>query len=426
VIGWRRAAVPTVIWRNTLLLALSQALVGVGMQMVPTLGALVVQFLLGSVALAGIGTSIVGLTRTLAAYPFGQIADRYGRKPGLLLGLALGLVGTCLIGLAVLARSFPLVLLGMLVFGLGVGAAQQLRVAAADMYPPARRAEGLGYVLTGALVGALGGPLLVSLAQTLAVPLGLTPLALAWLLVPLVILPGMGLVSLVRPDPREIAADLSRYYPDYQPVVASGPAPALRLRTVLADPPKRAAFVASFVAQGTMAMVMALTALVLDHHGHPLPALSLSVAIHVVGMFGFSLPIGRLADRWGRRSVLLLGAFLSAAGALLVPATGDYWPITLGTFLVGLGWSCVSIAATAIIADTTNAYERGRVQGLNDTLASVANVVLPLAVGPLVAWTGLLALGWMGLLLTVPSLVLAWRLREPRPGRYTPVVAPSC
>jgi len=134
--------------------------------------------------------------------------------------------------------------------------------------------------------------------------------------------------------------------------------------------------------------------------------------------------------RWlgepGRRSVLLLGAFLSAAGALLVPATGDYWPITLGTFLVGLGWSCVSIAATAIIADTTNAYERGRVQGLNDTLASVANVVLPLAVGPLVAWTGLLALGWMGLLLTVPSLVLAWRLREPRPGRYTPVVAPSC
>ena len=41
----------------------------------------------------------------------------------------------------------------MFVFGMGMNTAQQLRVAAADMYPPSRRAEGLGYVLTGSLVG---------------------------------------------------------------------------------------------------------------------------------------------------------------------------------------------------------------------------------------------------------------------------------
>ena len=102
---------------------------------------------------------------------------------------------------------------GLVLFGLGVGAGQQLRLAAADLYPPSRRAEGLGYVLMGSLVGALGGPLLISAAQTTAPLLGLEPLALAWLLIPLIVLPSLGLVWLIHPDPKEIAANLSAYYP---------------------------------------------------------------------------------------------------------------------------------------------------------------------------------------------------------------------
>jgi hypothetical protein len=51
----------------------------------------------------------------------------------------------------------------MLLMGLGVGAGQQLRLAAADLYPAPRRAEGLGYVLTGSLVGVLGEVVLLAL-----------------------------------------------------------------------------------------------------------------------------------------------------------------------------------------------------------------------------------------------------------------------
>jgi len=65
------------------------------------------------------------------------------------------------------------------------------------MYPPARRAEGLGYVLTGSVVGALGGPLLVSVAQVSSPRVGLDPLALTWLLAPFVILPSIALVRLI-------------------------------------------------------------------------------------------------------------------------------------------------------------------------------------------------------------------------------------
>ena len=41
----------------------------------------------------------------------------------------------------------------MLVFGMGMNAAQQLRVAATDMFPPTMRAQALGYVALGSLVG---------------------------------------------------------------------------------------------------------------------------------------------------------------------------------------------------------------------------------------------------------------------------------
>src|SRR5262245_17294622 len=54
----QRPPIPPAIKRNTLLLAVTQAFVGVGNQMVPTLGALMVLQLLGSPALAGIATGI--------------------------------------------------------------------------------------------------------------------------------------------------------------------------------------------------------------------------------------------------------------------------------------------------------------------------------------------------------------------------------
>ena len=391
-----------------------------GTQMTPTLGAIMVVRLLGSASLAGIGTSILGIGRFLVAYPVGKINDTYGRKVGMMLGLVLSLIASLIIGLSMSLVSFPLFLVGMVMFGLGVGAGQQLRVAAADMYPPARRAEGLGYVLTGSLVGALGGPVLVSAAQASSHRFGMDPLALTWMLVPLVILPGMLLVFLVHPDPKEIAAHLDRYYPGYQPLAENkdGANAKVGLLTFFRHYPKLTAFVASFAVQGNMAMMMAMTSLVLSNHGHSLPSISLSVAIHVIGMFGFSLPLGRLTDRVGRRLVLIAGLSLAGAGSMMVPATSSYWPITAGIFLVGLGWSCVNVAATALIADTTTPQERGRAIGANDTFSSVSAILLPLAAGPLVEFLGFPFLGFLGAAIMLPPFVLLVKLREISPGRY--------
>jgi MFS family permease len=412
--------IPPLIKRNTLFLAIAQACVGIGNQMVPTLGALMVVQLLGSPTLAGLATSIMGGCRFIVAYPIGLVTDRYGRRVGLLLGLLASLAGALITGWALLLASLAVFLGGLVLFGVGVGAVQQLRLAAADMYPPSRRATGLGYVLTGSLIGAMGGPVLISIAQLLAPRLALDPLALPWLLVPFVLLPSLGLVLLVRPDPKEIAANLERYYPGYR---APRPASRSLLRegspaAFLRHYPKLATFVASFAVQGNMTMMMAMNALALAHHGHGLPAISLSVAIHIIGMFGFSLPIGRLTDAFGRRTTMLAGLVAAGVGGVLVPTATEYWLVTIGTFLVGLGWSGVNVAAVALLSDTTRPQERGRVIGTNDTFSGAAAIALPFLAGPLVALAGLPSLAVVSLALMGVPLGLLLRLREPGGGKY--------
>ena len=174
--------IPPLIRRNTILLALTQAFVGMGNQTTPTLAPIIVVQMLGSAALSGLGSSILSVSRLIIAYPVGWLTDRYGRKAGLQLGLALTLVGTLVIGAAMLLGSFPLVVLGLVVFGLGVGAGQQLRLAAADMFVPARRGEGLGYVLTGSLIGAVAAPILIWGSELIAGASGQDRLATVWFL----------------------------------------------------------------------------------------------------------------------------------------------------------------------------------------------------------------------------------------------------
>ena len=81
---------------------------GVGTQMVPTLGALMVVRLLGSATFAGLGTAMLGLSRFLVAYPIGMLSDRYGRKPGMVLGLCIALMGSLICASAMVLRSFPI------------------------------------------------------------------------------------------------------------------------------------------------------------------------------------------------------------------------------------------------------------------------------------------------------------------------------
>jgi len=398
---------PPLIRRNITLFALSQSFTGSGMQFLYSFGPLMVIALTGSPALAGLSVGLIGLSRFFVAYPVGKITDTYGRKPGILLGLVLALIGVVVTGLSMTFMSFAVLVCGMLIFSMGQSAAQQLRVAATDMFPPSHRAQALGYIAMGSLVGLVVSPLMVGVAEAFARRTGQDPLGAAWFLLPLLIVPGMVLISFVRPDPKEIGMNLGRYYPGYTPPPPR-PAdhPEFSALRLLRNGPILRAIVANTACQGNMSIVMVLTSLVLSHHGHSLVEISISHMFHTTGMFAFTIPLGRLADRLGRERVMYPGVAVALIGAGLVALTGAYWSVTLGTFLVGIGWAAANVSATAMIADHAATHERGRAIGVNESFSGGISVVTALVTGPLIEWYGLPATGMFAILVALPPLLM--------------------
>jgi len=398
--------VPSLIKRNITLFALSQSFTGAGMQFSYGFGPLMVLALTGSASLAGLAVGLIGLSRFLVSYPVGKITDAYGRKPGILLGLALALVGALVIGFSLQLQSFAVFVTGMLVFGMGMNASQQLRVAATDMFPAHHRAQALGYIAMGSLAGLVISPIIVTGSERAAHAIGQDPLALPWFLLPALILPGMLLIAFVRPDPKEIGQHLERYYPGHvAPSRPEGHAP-FRTARLLGNARIRLALVANCAAQGNMSIVMVLTSLVLSHHGHTLSAIAFAHMFHSAGMFAFTVPLGRLTDRYGRDVVMFPGVAVALVGASLVAFTGFFWSVTLGTFLVGVGWAGANVASTALLADHFPTHERGRAIGVSDSFAGGISLVMALVTGPLIQWSGLAATGFAAAAVTLAPLLM--------------------
>ena len=402
--------VPPLIRKNTALIALSQSFTGAGMQLAYGLGPLMVYQLTGSAGLSGLSVALIGLSRFAVSYPIGRITDAYGRLPGIFFGLALALAGALTVGASLIAGSIAIFVAGMLIFGMGMNASQQMRVAATDMYPPQMRARALGYVATGSLVGLCLMPLMMTLSDHHAASLGMDPLAMPWFMVPVLIIGGMGIVSTIKPDPKHIGMNLTHYYPGYEAPSRKGGGPdgAFSAWALLRKPRTLLAIVCNCAGQGNMSIVMVLTSLVLSHHGYTLSEISYSHAFHSAGMFAFTIPLGKMADRFGRASIMYPGVGISVIGAGLVAFTPTYAMVTLGTFLVGLGWAGANVASTALLADETSTAERGRAIGLNDSFGGSMTVITAVITGPLIEYFGLPSAGLTAIVLAcIPFFLLA-------------------
>ncbi len=400
--------IPPLIKRNTWLLALSQSFIGAAAQLAYGIGPLMVIAVTGSASLAGLTVGLFGVSRFLVSYPTGKITDTFGRKPGILFGHGLTLIGSVITGFGMLAHSAAGLIGGMVLFAMGVSAAQQLRVAATDMYPPRMRGLALGFVATGSLVGIALSPLVMGIAELIAQRTGHDAIGLPWLMLPVLIIGGMLLVTFVRPDPKEIGQNLERYYPGY----VAPPRPAgtqqgeFSASHLLKFGPTRLAIVSNAAGQGNMAIVMVLTSLVLAHHGHSLTAIAFSHMFHAAGMFAFTIPLGWAADRYSREWVMYPGVAITLIGALFVALGEGFVSVTIGTFLVGLGWSAANVASTALIADHADTEHRGRAIGVSETGAGAMTLLAAVVTGPLIECASLPAAGLAAALVAVVPLAM--------------------
>jgi MFS family permease len=297
----------------------------------------------------------------------------------------------------------PVVLLGLAAVGASSATALLARTAAGDMYPPRRRARGIALVLFGAVFGALLGPAVFS-PLIAGRDLDGDALATLWLAAGAFMLVGLALVGAVRPDPRRIAELLRQDEPEAAPRAAP-------LAEILRRPGVVPALLAAQASFGVMVGVMTLTgAVVVDHQHHEGHHVFPIIGAHVIGMYALVIVVGDLVDRIGRTAALAGGLLVMALSVIGLAWVHSVPATAVALFGLGLGWNVSFVAATAELADRTEAWERGTLLGFNDLLSGLTGAGLALAGGVALSGLGVAALAVGGSVLVVaPAL---WILRE--------------
>ncbi len=396
----------------------SQITAGVGISSGFAVAALAAESLSGSAQLSGLGQTASVLGSALAAVPIARLMAARGRRPGLATGYLIAAVGAliCIIS-ADLGLFWPFVA-GMFLYGLAVTANLQARYAATDLATPATRARSLAVVVWATTVGVVIGPNLIEPGAAVARRLGLPELVGPYVFAVAGFLLGALIVSVrLRPDPllmsragdaAATAASAAR--------LATGSVLALIART----PAAFTSVAAMATAHTAMVAVMSMTPIHLHAGGASLSVVGLVISLHVAGMYALSPVVGWLADRIGRRFVIVAGQLLIVASSVIAgtaPAHDGAGQVGVGLTLLGLGWSCSLVAGSTLLTESVELAVRPAVQG-------VADFVMGLSAAGGAALSGLVIGVWgygslNGLaasLVVVPLVIIALRVRRPGEG----------
>ncbi|MDQ4007349.1 MAG: MFS transporter [Actinomycetota bacterium] len=390
-----------VVQRRTLgTLVIGQALGGMGVTSGIAVATLLAEDILGSATLAGLAQTTQVLGAAVGAFVLARLMSAHGRRVGLVAGYGVGGTGAVLCILAGVVESFALLLLGTLAVGWATAANSQARYAATDLAEPRHRGRALAVVVWATTLGAVLGPNLTgpgaAVARRLHIPELTGPFVFS---VAAVALSTTVIWLRLRPDPLLLSRELAAARGE----ATTGHVSLRHVWSVVSVRPRAAAAMAAIgVAHAVMVSVMVMTPLHMDHGGAGLNVIGFVISVHVLGMFAFSPLVGWLTDKVGRAVMLAVGGgVLLAAVALAGSAPeGHSTGLMVGLFLLGLGWSCCLIAASALLVDAVPFAERPGVQGASDLVmglfaagggALAGVVVATLGYGALNLGSGVLA-----------------------------------
>ncbi|MET7398350.1 MFS transporter [Dactylosporangium sp. NPDC005572] len=405
--------VPRIQRRTLGLLVSMQVVGGLGVASGISVGALLAASMAGPTA-AGLAGSSAVIGAALIAIPATRLMRTGGRRPGLVFAYALGALGSLLVAAAVWWDSVPLLFVGTLLFGGSSAANLQSRYAAVDLAAPDRRARHLGIVVWATTLGAVAGPNLAPWTDRWLGRFGVPEYAGPYLFsfVVFALAAAVLLVSL-RPDPLLTARSLSEITDKSDSAATRGVWRAA-VRTVRARPGARVGVASVAVGHVVMVGVMSMTPVhigdYVHDHGDLLRVVGLVISIHIAGMYALSPVIGWLADRFGRRPVILGGIGLLLLACLFSGTAGDDTPrLSIGLALLGLGWGCTMVAGSTLLTESVAVEQRAGVQGLSDVVMGVAGACAGALAGVVVDLFGYPALTGVAAIVVVPLVAMVLR-----------------
>lgn len=404
-----------VVQRRTLwVLAGAQVFGGLGVGSAITVGGLIAEDVSGSTSLSGLAQTATVLGAAAAALPMARLMSARGRRPGLVAGYGVAMLGAVAVVVGSKAASFPLVLIGAMLLGSGTATNLQSRYAATDLALAAHRARALSTVVWATTVGVVLGPNLAGPGGAVARSVGLPPLAGPVLLSIAAFVVAAGLLFLgLRPDPLLEARRLHGEASGEVSVVPPHASLVDALSVIRRSPLAVLGIVTIALGHTVMVSVMVMTPVHLRHHDASLRIIGLVISVHVAGMFALAPVVGWLTDRLGRLPVVLLAQVLLVAAVAVggTAAAHAHTVIAVALLLLGLGWSCALVSGSTLLSESVPDDARPSVQGAADFVMGMSGAAGGALAGAVVAGPGYGALNALAGLLVLPVVVLVVRSR---------------
>lgn len=144
-------------------------------------------------------------------------------------------------------------------------------------------------------------------------------------------------------------------------------------------------------------------------------------AFYTIIIFIFEVPTGAIADRFGRKTSLVLAGLVTGIASLVYGSYPNFWVFMLGEALWGIGVALISGAEQAMVYDSLKELgEENRskkILGRWQSLGSVA-IMIAAPIGSLVA--KYIGLRWTIIFMAIPFFAasfLALTFKEPEVGR---------
>lgn len=321
----------------------------------------------------GISAMAYAITSTIAAPFMGALADRIGRRPIILLSLAA--YAAAFTGYLFAQSPVIFILFRGLAGVFTAGLNPAITGLAADLAPKDRRAQWISYITSGASFGWIAGPIAggmifdrwgYSTALTVSIATAVITLILAFLAVPESRTAKIYALREAATSTTEKPANLRSYLQGLRSSLPS----SLPTFSVLLLITFAVFFAWAFIEPRA-------TFYVYNELGWSSSRLGLAMSTYGIAMTLGELTLGRVSDRVGRKSIIIIGLLLFSAQFIGLAFFKNFALIAVAFTIAGLGNALYDPALIASILDISPEEYRARILGIRSMIGSIGNILGP-------------------------------------------------